>query len=263
MAAAVLACTAAASALPARGEDCGGGTLGTGIVRAITDSRTLLMEDGRSVHLQGVEVPATLPETTGDQPSPEALARSFLQARAVGRTVTLKGQSSAPDRYDRVPAYVLIADEGLEGLLQRAMVLGGVARVADRVGERSCAAALLASERRARAARLGLWADPNYAVLQADDLAAVRVRRGRLALVEGRVLSVRESGGTIYVNFGRRWSEDFTVTVAKRNERSLTAGGLDVRRLERRVVRVRGWVEERGGPWIEVTRPEQIEVVRN
>ena len=25
-------------------------------------------------------------------------------------------------------------------------------------------------------------------------------------------------------------------------------------------VRVRGWIEARGGPWIEATRPEQIEI---
>jgi hypothetical protein len=25
-------------------------------------------------------------------------------------------------------------------------------------------------------------------------------------------------------------------------------------------VRVRGWIEERGGPWIEAARPEQIEI---
>ena len=75
------------------------------------------------------------------------------------------------------------------------------------------------------------------------------------------MISVRESGATIYVNFSRKWSEDFTVTIAKRNERMLKAAGLDVKRLERRTVRVRGYVEERGGPWIDVTLPEQIEIV--
>ena len=74
------------------------------------------------------------------------------------------------------------------------------------------------------------------------------------------MLSVRESGGTIYVNFGRRWSEDFTVTIAKRNERAFTAAGLEPKSLAGRRIRVRGWIEERGGPWIEATRPEQIEV---
>jgi len=74
---------------------------------------------------------------------------------------------------------------------------------------------------------------------------------------------VRESGATIYVNFGRRWSEDFTVTILKRSERRFAAAGLDVQRLAGRRVRVRGWIEERGGaggsPWIEVAHPEQIE----
>ena len=27
-----------------------------------------------------------------------------------------------------------------------------------------------------------------------------------------------------------------------------------------RRVRIRGWVEQRGGPWVEATRPEQIEL---
>jgi len=74
-------------------------------------------------------------------------------------------------------------------------------------------------------------------------------------------VSVRESGGTIYVNFGQRWSEDFTVTILKRNERLFTAAGLEPRKLAGRRVMVRGWLEERGGPWIEAAGPDQIEVV--
>ena len=72
-------------------------------------------------------------------------------------------------------------------------------------------------------------------------------------------MSVRERGATIYVNFGRRWTEDFTVTISKRNERSFTAAGFELKKLAGRRVRVRGWIEERGGPWIEAARPEQIE----
>jgi hypothetical protein len=78
--------------------------------------------------------------------------------------------------------------------------------------------------------------------------------------VEGTVLSVNDRGSTVYVNFGRRWSEDFTVTIAKRNVRSFTAAGLDPLKLAGRRVRIRGWVDERGGPWIEAIRPEQIEL---
>ncbi len=97
-------------------------------------------------------------------------------------------------------------------------------------------------------------------MVNADNPSEVLAERGRFALVEGKVVSVRESGATIYVNFGRRWTEDFTVTIPKRNERSFTAAGLEPRRLAGRRVRVRGWIEERGGPWIEAVRPEQIEL---
>ena len=121
-------------------------------------------------------------------------------------------------------------------------------------------AALLRQERTARAARLGLWADPVYAIRPSEVPAAIQSQQGRFAIVEGKVLSVRESGATIYVNFGRRWSEDFTVTIAKRNERAFAAAGLEPKSLAGRNVRVRGWVEERGGPLIEAAYAGQIEI---
>ena len=74
---------------------------------------------------------------------------------------------------------------------------------------------------------------------------------------------MRESGGTIYVNFGRRWSEDFTATLLRRNEKTFATAGLDLKKLASRNIRLRGVIEERGGPWIELNRPEQIEIVGN
>jgi hypothetical protein len=119
---------------------------------------------------------------------------------------------------------------------------------------------LLSRENTARRAKLGLWASSYYDSLDADNPADVLAEQGHFALVEGKVVSVRESGATIYVNFGRRWSKDFTVTILKRNARNFTAAGLEPRTLAGRRVRVRGWIEERGGPWIEAARPEQIEL---
>ena len=42
-----------------------------------------------------------------------------------------------------------------------------------------------------------------------------------------------------------------------------TGAGLEPKKLAGRRVRIRGWVEERGGPWVDAARPEQIEVVNN
>ena len=157
--------------------------------------------------------------------------------------------------------YAFVKRDGADRAVQADLVAAGQARVGPRVGSRGCALELLRAEAAARKAKLGLWASSYYDLLHADSPTDVLAEQGRFALVEGRVLSVRESGATIYVNFGRRWSEDFTVTILKRNERNFTAAGLEPKKLAGRQIRVRGFVEERGGPCIEATRPEQIEFV--
>jgi endonuclease YncB( thermonuclease family) len=222
-------------------EDAGAGT-----VRAVTATHGLLLADGREIRLTGIEVPD----------SSAAALRDLVR----GRDIVLKRIVGDSDRYGRVPAFAYCT--GAQQSVQHELLAAGHARVATHAGGRGCAAELLAAEHAARAAGLGLWAQPSYQPRSAGDPAAVLGERGRLTLVEGRVLSVRESGGTIYVNFGRRWSEDFTATLLRRNERNFTAAGLDIKTLSGRTVRVRGVVEERGGPWIELHRPEQIEVLR-
>src|SRR5262249_22712779 len=74
----------------------------------------------------------------------------------------------------------------------------GVGSSADKWGEK-----FIAAERSARTAKLGLWRNPGYEVRRGEDPAGLLGERGRFTLIEGKVVSVRESGGTIYVNFGR------------------------------------------------------------
>jgi hypothetical protein len=143
------------------------------------------------------------------------------------------------------------------------MLAKGLARVAAQVDDAACSAALLSQERAARRARLGLWADPDYAVVEADSLDDLIARKGRFTLAEGKVASVRASGATIYVNFGRRWSRALTVTISKRRARIFARAGLVPKALANRRIRVRGWVEFRNGPRIEASRPEQIEIAEN
>jgi hypothetical protein len=176
-----------------------------------------------------------------------------------GAQITLKQADAQKNRYDRIIAYAFAKRDGAYHAVQADLIAAGHARVAARVGNRACAMELLRRETLARKAKLGLWGSSYYDLLNADNPTDVLAEQGRFAPVEGRVLSVRESGATIYVNFGRRWTEDFTVTILKRNERNFTAAGLEPKKLAGRQIRVRGWIEERGGPWIEATRPEQIE----
>jgi len=241
---------------PSAASACGGDVIAHGIARHAIDGRSFMLDDGREVRLAAVEVPP--PES-----SPGAAAKAALDALVGGDDILLRRADIATDRYGRLVAYAYAVRDGDELFAQGELIASGFARVGDHVGSRACAMELLKSENAARAAKLGLWADSHYDVLDAEIPTDVLARRGRFALVEGKVVSVRESGATIYVNFGRRWSEDFTVTVLKRNERNFTAAGLDLKGLAGRRIRVRGFIEARGGtgrsPWIEADYPEQIE----
>ena len=132
--------------------------------------------------------------------------------------------------------------------------------MSSRPGGAACAKALLKAEAQARRSRIGLWTDSSYRIKASNDSAALVAGLGRFAVAEGKVLSVRESGGTIYINFGRVWSRNLTVTVARGNLPAFAAAGMDPKKLEGVLVRVRGWLEERNGPRIEAVRPEQIEI---
>jgi endonuclease YncB( thermonuclease family) len=219
--------------------------IGAASVAAVRDGRTLLLADGRELRLAAIEV-------TGN-------SRDALQHLVDGHSVRLEQLGTAPDRYGRLVAFVYADDT--EQSVQEAMVAQGRARVSGRIGNKACADVLLDAEKAARKARRGLWADPNFAPLRPENVTRIGAARGQFALVDGKVLSVRESGATIYLNFGRRWTRDFTVTILKRHRREFAAAGIDPKQLEGRPIRVRGWVEQRNGPVIEADAPEQIELV--
>lgn len=239
---------------------CGGETIAPGNAGHFIDGRTFVLDDGREVRLAAIEVPPLpLPQESGAAPG-GAAAKDALVSLFTGAEVVLRqAEPQKTDRYGRVVAYAFAARDGVERSVQAELIAAGAARVGARVANRTCAAELLSRENGARRAKLGLWASPYYDLLNAENPAAVLAEQGHFALVEGKVVSVRESGATIYVNFGRRWTEDFTVTILKRNERSFTAAGLEPTKLAGRHIRVRGWIEERGGAWIEAARSEQIE----
>ena len=234
---------------------------GTGKVRAITDGRSFTLDDGREIRLAGIEAPLLPgPGEAGTRAKAGLAARAALESIIAGQNVELRQNDMPADRYGRTTAFVYVSGGALPESVAHEMLARGFARVSAHVGERPCADELLARERAARQAKLGLWGEPYYVIVSAESGAELVAESGHFILAEGKVWSVRESGGTIYVNFGRQWSQALTVTIPKRSERIFAAAGIEPKRLENRRVRVRGWVEERNGPRIEATRPEQIEI---
>jgi endonuclease YncB( thermonuclease family) len=223
---------------------------GEGRVAEIIDARSFRLEDGREVRLAGIE-PAAAGNSNADR-------RAALAAMIAGREVTLSGGDDTPDRYGRQPAFVFLAAD--ETPVQARLLARGEALLSSTVTDKECAAVLAASEAAARQARLGVWSDPAV-IKNAESPGDISAGIGRFTVAEGRVLSVRQAGAITYLNFGRNWTRDFAVTISRRMLPAFAAAGIGLKSLENRRIRVRGWVEARGGPRIEVLHVGQIEMV--
>jgi endonuclease YncB( thermonuclease family) len=233
---------------PAHAAGCTFAPQGEGRVAAIIDARTFRLQDGREVRLAGIE-PAVTDKTD---------RAAALTALVAGRDVTLSGEDDAPDRYGRQPAFVFPASS--ETSMQEGLLAQGAALVSGSVTEKACASVLMAAEAAAREAKQGIWADAS-AIKNSERSGDILAGTGRFTVVEGKVLSVRQAGATTYLNFGRNWTRDFAVTISRRMIGTFEAAGISLKSLENKRIRVRGWVEMRGGPRIEALRVGQIELL--
>ena len=238
--------------LHAREAPCMGEPLGEGRVASVIDARTFRLQDGREVRLAGVEdsvssLPARLEQ------------RAALDDLISGREVTLHGPRE-PDRYGRVVAFVRLS--GQDAPVQARLIGDGHLLVTATLDDVDCLAYLRPRETRARNARRGLWAEPS-ALKNTEMAGDILTMVGQFVVAEGKVQSVREAGATVYINFGRRWTQDFAVTISRRNVAAFEAAGVPLKSLERRRVRVRGWVEQRGSPRMHVSSVGQIELAGN
>jgi endonuclease YncB( thermonuclease family) len=237
-----------------------------GDLRAVTrvvDGQSLVLDDGTEVKLAGILAPRAL-DVAGVTPDwpPEREAVAALGALALGRTVSIHPIASRTDRYGRRMVHAFVVGGGGGDWLQGRLLSLGHARALSLGDDERCADELLAHERFARTARIGLWANAAY-----QDRPAYRTRellrlRSTFQSVSGRVRKVAETKGAIYLNFGTDWLTDFTAGVRTTRTRS---GGANwharLAALEGRRVRVRGWIERRNGPYIEIARMTDIEEI--
>lgn len=222
--------------------------LGESKIAAILDARTLRLTDGREIRLAGIEI----------LKSAEADGATWLRDHALHRTVTLRGTDETPDRYGRQHAFALIA--GKRDTLQSALADAGFAVASGTVRDESCARELRSAESRAEKSKRGAWAQPDF-VESGSKPSSILKHIGRFTLVEGTILSARQAGSTLYLNFGRRRIQGFAVTISRRMMPAFAAAGMNAATLEGRRIRVRGWIERHGGPRIEARAPGQIEFI--
>ncbi len=224
---------------------------------SVDERLDIALRDGRIVRLGGLDTPNAshgAPETSNS-------AREFL-GQLLGRGADLIQMAGGTDRWGRTVADLVVADprDGAAGSAAAALLMAGYARVRPEFETRGCAAARLAMEEEARERGLGIWSDPEFAVIQSSNSAELRRRNGRFVVIEGMVRRVGFARSRLYLELAPR--DGPTIVVARKLEKALARDGRPVGALVGQTIRARGALDDRFGPRIEVTDPAMIEVAR-
>ena len=219
------------------------------------------MTTGVSSELGGLDLPQN---ERADSRIAKA-ARDFLTSNLVGRQVELDLLLNGTDRWERMVAD--FSGYGVKGesaaaleSIATALLRAGYARVKPEFETRDCAAGRLAVEDGARRAGLGIWREPEYAVIRSSETSSLWRRNGEFVVIEGRVRRVGFGRSRIYLDLAPR--DGATIVVARNLEKAFAKAGRPLEALAGRTIRARGVLDVRFGPRLEVSEPAMLEISR-
>ncbi|MFK7840605.1 MAG: thermonuclease family protein [Bdellovibrionales bacterium] len=227
-------------------------------VQDVVSPVELLMEDGSIIRLVGIDIP------TLNYDNPSALAvtardimRDLLSGQRVEVYQTRDRNVGLINRMEHRLAHVkLVKDEiWAQGVLLKL----GLARVKTTPYNDHMVPEMLVLEEKAREELLGIWEDDAYQVYDAQNAEGTI---GQYAVVQGRVESVALKKNRIYINFGKNWKSDFTVSIAPEDKRAFSKAKLDPLNWGGQILRARGNIRDYNGPYMEISHPAAIEIIK-
>ena len=223
------------------------------------DAETVLLDDQQEVRLIGALAPRSPDLSPSAQPwRPEEAATAALRALVLGRSVSLATSGRLTDRYGRRLAHLFVEQGGERVWVQGELLVAGHARAYGLPGSYACMPEMLAHERVARQAGSALWGNAAYAVRPARRTRELMRRRNSYEIVVGTIAKVAATKARTYINFGADWRGDFTAGIEGRVLRANPEWAKTLASLEGRRVEVRGWIQYRNGPYIDIEDPSQI-----
>lgn len=225
-------------------------------VARVLDAGTLALHDGSELRLAGILTPHPddARAVAGAWPAAVA-ARAEVEALVLGKSIAVTFGSERRDRYGRHLGHVSVGDGAGARWLQGHLLEQGLARVVTRVQDRACEGEMMAAERAAREGGRGLWTEAAYQIRQAGDLDALTALTGSFQIVEGRITGSRRSGAGLRLDFAATGRYGLVVVLPLGRRPAGRDLGKDA------AVRVRGWLEERGGrPTLDLTHAGTLEV---
>ncbi|MGH1419318.1 MAG: thermonuclease family protein [Hyphomicrobiaceae bacterium] len=256
-------------------------------VTGVVDGETLSLDDGSQVRLVGALSPRAWDGNTAVgtwQPEQDAIAA--LKTLTTGKSIRLYDlDGQRHDRYGRRLAQVDIitnSENQNENIwLQAEMIKRGHARAYGHPGNLACLSQLQKFETVAQAARIGLWANAAYGVRSAANTNELNRYLATYQLVSGTITGVTKRKRYTYLNFAPgpsgdvkkpaknkppganadtptpSWRTDFTIYIP-RNNIGKEGAAIFSNEIVGKSIIVRGWLENRNGPAIQLHDISQI-----
>ncbi|WP_245279905.1 thermonuclease family protein [Hyphomicrobium sp. 99] len=227
----------------------------------VIDGETIILDDGKVVRLIGALAPRARDANAaaGAWP-PEGDTIKALSDLVLAKKIKLAYAGRRTDRYGRTLAHVFLADRGRQDWVQGTLLANGYARAYGLSESFVCARELLAHEAEAQRKRLGLWSNGIYRTIPADHAGELMKQRGKYVRVTGTVVSVGRTKGATYLNFSNDWQTDFTARIDKKVLAANPAFDRSLDSLTGKTVVLRGWIERRNGPLIDIADPSQLDM---
>lgn len=232
---------------------------GSGRVFEVINPLTIRLEDGKFIHLAGLDFPDLDFYEPGDlSVTTIEILEDFLIGRPVAIYQTKSKNAGRMNRMGHHIAHLVRTDKDV--WVQGMILKLGLARARTTKYNPEMASQMLEMESYARRTKDGLWGIDEFKILTPSQAAK---NIGSYQIIEGIVQNVSRQKNTIFLNFGKNWRTDFTISMTSSDLKAFTKQKLEPQDWNGKRVRVRGWIESWNGPHIKIDHPERFELLFN
>ena len=218
--------------------------------KTAVDGTTFIDQKANIYALAGLDVPDAL------VPDAQKRLAELTDKKNCTLFTTLKADKGRTNRMGQTLGQYECGNDNI--WLQADLLMKGFARVRTTPENPELATQMLKIEDIARGKKSGLWDKAEYAVLTPESAGQ---HLNGFEIVAGTVYAVAQTKDMIYLNFARDWKTDFTIGIPNKLRRDFSMAHINPQSLRGQDVRVRGWLRDYNGPFIELDHIQQLEIL--